>query len=76
MEVETTICVDGGCSTSTSITNYDVELLVHVEAWDRIMTAEVIPVTTVTSESSSTNEDGTTSTTTVTVVTTDHSLFT
>ena len=37
----TTTCVDGECSESTSTSTFELELLVRVDAWDRIMTAEI-----------------------------------
>lgn len=41
IETKTTTCTDGSCSSSTSTQTFEEELLVRVDAWDRIMTAEV-----------------------------------
>lgn len=67
-------CTDGSCSTSTMVTPFEVTLLVRVDAWDRVMTAEIIheltpwETSSSTSTSTSVDEDGneTTSTTTTT----------
>ena len=57
IETETTTCVDGSCSTSVTKTPFILNLLEHVEAWDRVMQATFTPFTTdwVTSTSSSTS---------------------
>jgi len=59
--ITTTCTGDGGCSESTSVHSWEVELLVRVDAWDRIMTGEVIKTKTpweTASSSGGTTEDG------------------
>ncbi len=46
IETVVTTCEDGSCSTSTSYTPFILELLKHVEAWDRVMEATFTPYTT------------------------------
>lgn len=40
MITETTVCTDGGCSTSTSTSDYSWTMLHHIESWDRIVDIE------------------------------------
>ncbi|MEK5071676.1 peptidoglycan DD-metalloendopeptidase family protein [Sporosarcina sp. FSL K6-1508] len=56
-----TCTIDGGCTESTEITKYEVELLVRVDAWDRIVTTKVLSEKTpweTASRSGGTTEDG------------------
>lgn len=46
IESETTTCVNGSCSSSTTSTPFILEPLERVEAWDRIMEATFTPHTT------------------------------
>ncbi|MEK5149037.1 MULTISPECIES: peptidoglycan DD-metalloendopeptidase family protein [unclassified Psychrobacillus] len=46
IEAETTTCVNGSCSSSTTSTPFILEPLERVEAWDRIMEATFTPHTT------------------------------
>ena len=45
-ETESTTCVDGSCTTTTSKEPFTINALIHVEAWDRVYTATYEPYIT------------------------------